>query len=396
MHTFKQLTGRPAVAMLILLPLVMAGCTSEQKPDGQGQVPLVEVLELKHEKVVLTTELPGRTSAYLVAEIRPQVSGLIQERRFTEGSDVEAGDVLYQIDPAQYRAAYEQAKAAVAMSEATIPALRARAERFEGLLAIKAVGQQDYDDALAAYQQAEAQLMVNKAAMDAAQINLSYTPIKAPISGRIGKSNVTVGAMVTAYQPVPLAVIQQMDPIYVDVTQSAGDLLALKRKFERGELTTDGEDQNKVRLLLQDGSTHAHEGTLQFRDVSVEATTGTVTLRVIVPNPDQTLLPGMFVQAIVEEGVAENGILVPQQAVSRNSKGLPYAFVVNTDNSVSQRYVRLNREVGNRWLIADGLQAGERIVVSGLQRVRPGVTVSPEPWRPEAQSQVDNATARGD
>lgn len=381
MQTFNRLTGFLVTAILIILPLAQTGCTAGQTQNTEPQPPLVEVLELQHERVVLTTTLPGRTSACLVAEIRPQVNGLIQKRLFTEGSLVKAGEVLYQIDPAQYRAAYEQAKAAVAMSEATLPALRSREDRFKQLLAINAVGQQDYDDAYAALQQAEAQLMVNQAAMDAAKINLSYTPIQAPITGRIGKSNVTVGAMVTAYQPVPLAVIQQMDPIFVDVTQSAGDLLALARKLEKGELTLDGESQDKVHLILQDGSSYAHTGTLQFRDVSVNATTGTVTVRVVVPNPEQELLPGMFVQAIVEEGVAKNGILVPQEAISRNPKGLPYCFVANADNTVSQRYVTLNREVGNRWLIADGLQAGEKVVVNGLQRIRDGATVSTEPWQ---------------
>ena len=394
MQTFNRRTGFLVTIMLIILPLIQTSCTSGQTQNTNSQPPLVEVLELKQERVVLTTELPGRTSAFLVAEIRPQVNGLIQKRLFTEGSLVKAGEVLYQIDPAQYRAAFEQAKAAVAMSEATLPALRSREERFKELLNINAVGQQDYDDALAALQQAEAQLLVNKAAMDAAKINLNYTPIQAPITGRIGKSTVTVGAMVTAYQPVPLATIKQMDPIYVDVTQSAGDLLALERKMAKGELTADGESRNRVHLILQDGSRYAHAGTLQFRDVSVEATTGAVTLRVVVPNPEQTLLPGMFVQAIVEEGVAENGILVPQQAISRNPKGMPYAFVVNADNSVSQRYVTLNREVGNRWLIADGLQAGEKVVVNGLQRVRDGVTVSTEPWQDNTQPPADTASGR--
>jgi len=376
--TYRQL---PLIATMTLMILATLGCSNGGPQQGQGRTPQVGVITLQPEHVVLETQLPGRTSAYLMADIRPQVSGVLQKRLFEEGSLVKAGEVLYQIDPAPYQAAVDQARAAVAMSEATLPSLRSREERFKKLLAINAVGQQDYDDALAALRQAEAQLMVNKAAMDAAKINLSYTPIKAPITGRIGKSNVTVGAMVTAYQSVPLAVVQQMNPIYVDVAQSAGDLLALERKMAQGDLTADGKDQNKVHLILQDGSKYAHEGTLQFRDVSVDATTGAVTLRVVVPNPEQTLLPGMFVQAIVEEGVAENGILVPQEAIGRNPKGLPFAYVVNPDNTVSQRYVALNREVGNRWLIADGLLAGEKVVVNGLQRVRDGVTVSTEPWQ---------------
>ena len=380
--TYRQL---PLIAMMTLMILAPLGCSNGGPQQGQGRTPQVGVITLQPEHVVLETQLPGRTSAYLMADIRPQVSGVLQKRLFEEGSLVKAGEVLYQIDPAPYQAAVDQARAAVAMSEATLPSLRSREERFKKLLAINAVGQQDYDDAYAALQQAEAQLKVNRAALKTAEINLSYTPIKAPISGRIGKSSVTPGAMLTAYQPAPLAVIQQMDPIYVDVTQSAGDILQLKRNLEAGRISTNGEQQNKVRLLLQDGTTYPLEGTLQFRDVSVDATTGTVTLRIIVPNPNHELLPGMFVQAVVQEGVMDDGILVPQQAISRNPKGEPFAYVVGPDNAAGYRQLTLNREVDHKWLVADGLAAGDRVIMDGLQSVRAGVTVNPVPWEPKPE-----------
>ena len=375
----------PKIIFVLLNALLfMNGCGNGNQQTHQGQSPNVGTIILEPEHVVLETQLPGRTSAYLMADIRPQVNGVLQKRLFEEGSLVKAGDVLYQIDPAPYQAAVEQARAAVAMSEATLPSLRSREERFKKLLAINAVGQQDYDDAYAALQQAEAQLQLNRAALKTATINLSYTPIKAPVSGRIGKSSVTPGAMLTAYQSTPLAVIQQMDPSYVDVTQSAGEILQLRRNLESGHISTNGEQQNQVRLLLQDGTTYALAGTLQFRDVSVDATTGTVTLRIVFPNPDHELLPCMFVQAVVQEGVTDEGILVPQQAISRNPKGEPFAYVVGPDNAAEYRQLTLNREVDHKWLVTDGLSAGDRVIMDGLQSVRAGVSVNPVPWEPKA------------
>jgi membrane fusion protein (multidrug efflux system) len=366
------------------------------------------VVTIRPERVVLTTELPGRTSAYLVAEIRPQVSGLLQNRQFQEGAAVKARDLLYQIDPAPYQAAYDQAKAAVAtaeanvatgeanvvMAEANLPAIRSRAERLKGLVAIHAVGQQDYDDAGAALRQAEANLVVrktavdvdrtavevNRTAMESARINLSYTPIRAPISGRIGRSNITVGAMVVAYQPTPLAVIQQLDPIYVDVAQANADLLRLRRSLESGNLKNSGGSQKKVRLLLEDGTPYAREGTLQFRDVTVDPTTGSVTLRMVFANPKQVLLPGMFVRAVVEEGVKEQALFVPQQGVSRDPKGNPIALVVDDNNKVAQRPLELDRAMGNRWLVSKGLSPGDRVIVEGTERIRPGASVRAVPF----------------
>ncbi|MEA1926978.1 MAG: efflux RND transporter periplasmic adaptor subunit, partial [Candidatus Auribacterota bacterium] len=343
--------------------------------------PEVSVVTMKPERVVLTTELPGRTAAYRVAEIRPQVNGLILKRAFKEGSDVKAGELLYQIDPALYQAAYNQAKAAVAMAGANLPALRSREERFKKLVANRALGQQDYDDALAALLRMEAQLESSQAALESAKINLSYTPIKAPISGRIGRSGVTEGALVMAYQPVPLATIQQLDPIYVDVTQSTTELLRLRRRLEDGRLTHDGTSQNKVRLILEDGTVYPLEGTLEFRDITVDPTTDSVILRVVVPNPDSALLPGMFVRAVLKEGVKEEAILVPQPGVSRNQKGEPFALVVDAGEKVDQRILTLDQAIGDRWLVCSGLNPGDRVIVEGVQKVRPGVSVKVLPFQ---------------
>jgi membrane fusion protein (multidrug efflux system) len=330
---------------------------------------------------VLTTELPGRTAAYLIAEIRPQVNGIIRQRLFEEGSDVKAGSLLYQIDPAPYEAAYEQAKAALAVAEANLPPVRLRAERLKGLVEIHAVGQQDYDDAAAALARAEASVASARAAVESARINLGYTPIRAPISGRIGRSAVTVGALVTAYQPAELAVIQKLDPIYVDVTQASADLLRLRRDLASGELKSTG-SHRRVKLLLEDGTPYAHEGTLQFRDVTVDSTTGSVVLRVVFPNPEYTLLPGMFVRAIVEEGVNEKAILAPQQGVTRDAKGNATALVVGAESKVEERALSLDRAIDDRWLVTTGLADGDRVIVEGLQRIRPGVPVKAVPFVP--------------
>jgi membrane fusion protein (multidrug efflux system) len=332
-----------------------------------------------NERVVLTTELPGRTAPFLVAEIRPQVNGLLQDRRFEEGADVKSGALLYQIDPAPYRAAVDHAQAALAAAEASLPAARSRAQRLEGLVEIRAAGEQDRDDARAALQQAEASAAAARAALDSARIQLSYTPIRAPISGRIGKSSVTVGALVTAYQPVPLAVIQQLDPIYVDVPQSSAEILRLRRALSNGALKRDERGSRAVRLLLEDGTSYALEGILKFRDVTVDPATGSVSLRMVFPNPDHVLLPGMFVRAVVEEGVRESAVLVPQQGVSRDPKGNATALVVGADDKVSERKLVLDRAIGDRWLVVEGLAAGERLIVEGLQRVRAGSVVRVAP-----------------
>jgi membrane fusion protein (multidrug efflux system) len=360
--------------------LLLSGCENGHGQKGpSAPIPEVATVSIEPQRVELTTELPGRTYAYLVSEIRPQVNGIIRKRQFQEGSDVKAGQLLYQIDPAPFRVAYDSAKASLGKAEANLPSTRLRAERYRELLAEKAVSRQDYDDAAAATQQARAEVEYWKTVVEGARINLGYTRVTAPISGRIGRSSVTDGALVTAYQPTALATIQQLDPIYVDVMQSSAELLRLKRQLETGVLTTEGQNGSRVRLLLEDGSPYPLEGMLQFRDVTVDPATGSFTLRIVVPNPGHLLLPGMFMRAIVQEGVAEQAILVPQQGVSRNPKGEPVALVVDDSGTVQQRILTLDRALGDQWLVSSGLSAGERLIVEGMLNARPGSVVKAVP-----------------
>jgi RND family efflux transporter, MFP subunit len=367
------------VLLVLAAGLLPGGCNKKQQSPPLS-VPEVATVKVSMESVVLTTELPGRTSAYLVAEIRPQVNGIIQKRLFTEGSNVRAGQVLYQIDPAPFQAVLDNAKAAVAKAEANLSAIRSRAERFKELLPDKAVSQQEYDDAAAALKQTEADIEVWKAMVQTARINLGYTRITAPISGRIGKSNATEGALVTAQQPAPLSSIQQLDSVYVDVPQSTTELLRLKRSLEGGRLNQGGANQRKVKLFLEDGSAYPLAGTLQFRDVTVDPTTGSVILRVVFPNPNGVLLPGMFVRAVVQEGINAQAILIPQQAVSRDPKGNPLVLVVDAGGKVSQRMLTLDRAIGDKWLVTAGLGSGDRVIVEGMQKVRPGASVKAVPF----------------
>jgi membrane fusion protein (multidrug efflux system) len=381
-------TSRRGVTAWILFSTVTAVALLATACGGSDAAPAapppakVSTVTLQPQRVTLTTELPGRTNPYLVAEIRPQVNGLILERGFDEGSDVRAGSVLYRIDPAPYQAAYDQAAAALEAAEASLPALRSRARRLRELATARAAGEQEADDAEAALRQAEANVSMAKAALQSARVNLSYTPIKAPISGRIGRSAVTIGALVTAFQPTPLAVIQQLDPIYVDVTQSSADLLRLRRALEHGRLT-DGADSRTVKLLLEDGTPYPLRGRLEFRDVTVDPTTGTVTVRMVFPNPDGVLMPGMYVRAVVEEGVMEDALLAPQQGVARNSKGEPVAWVVNADDEIEERALTLDRALGDTWLVTDGLAAGDRLVVEYRAQPRPGDAVEAVAFEPE-------------
>ncbi|MFW6323835.1 MAG: efflux RND transporter periplasmic adaptor subunit, partial [Desulfovibrionales bacterium] len=319
------------LAMLVVITgMIVSACDAEKKAGAVPPQPKPEVgvIEVRTQDVELTTELPGRTCAFQVAEVRPQVSGII-ERLFTEGTDVSKGDVLYQIDPETYEAAYSRAKAELARAEANLTSLSLRENRYRDLVKTDAISEQEYDDTLAALKQAEADIQVANAALETARINLDYTRVKAPISGRIGRSSVTTGALVTANQPQALATIHQLDPLYVDVTQSTSDLLELKQKIASGQLKNDGVDHAEVTLLLEDGGVYPHKGTLKFSDVSVEPSTGTIVLRTIFPNPDHILLPKMFVRAIVTEGYAEEAVLVPQQGVGRNRKGEAVALVVD-------------------------------------------------------------------
>jgi len=359
--------------------LLLGGCGRGQQ-SPQSPAPEVAAVAVQPQRIVLTTELPGRTCAYLVAEIRPQVNGIIQKRLFTEGSDVKANQVLYQIDPAPFQAALDSARANLAKSEANLVVARLRADRSRGLLAANAVSQQDYDDKEAALKQAEADIEYCKAAIETARINLDYTRVTAPISGRIGRSNVTDGALVTAYQALALATIQQLDPIYVDVPQSTTELLKLKRRMEDNRLHQNGTDQNTVKLILEDGTAYPLEGNLQFRDVTVDPTTGSVVVRVVFPNPDGILLPVMFVRAVVQEGVSEQAILIPQQSVSRNPKGDPVALIVDGEGKVQQRMLVIDRAIGDDWLVSSGLASGDRVIVEGLQKIRPGASVKVVPF----------------
>jgi membrane fusion protein, multidrug efflux system len=367
------------VLTALLGGLLVVSCDRQQQSQGPPPVPEVATVTVQPQQIVLTTELPGRTSAYRIAEVRPQVNGLILKRLFTEGSDVQAGQVLYEIDPSHFQAAYDNAKASLGKAEANLPSIRLRVERYKELLPDKAVSQQEFDDAAAAEKQNLAEIEFWKAMVETARINLGYTRVTAPISGRIGISNVTEGAIVTAYQPMALTTIQQLDPIYVDVPQSTTELMALKRRLEDGRLMPDGTNQKKANLLLEAGRPYPLEGTLQFRDVTVDPTTGSVTLRLVFPNPKGLLLPGMFVRAVVKDGLSEQAILVPQQAVSRDPKGNPLVLILDAGGKVQQRFLRLDRAIGDKWLVTSGLGPGDRVIVEGLQRVRPGASVKEVP-----------------
>jgi len=314
----------------------------------------------------------------MTAEVRPQVSGIIKKRLFTEGSNVKAGQVLYQIDPAAYEAAFASARASQARAEASLVSVRLTEERYRELVKIRAVSQQDYDNASAALKQAEADLAFAKAAVETARINLAYTRIIAPISGRIGRSTVTDGALVTANQPAALATIQQLDSMYVDVTQTAADLLKLKQNLANGVMKKSATAQ--IRLLLEDGARYPQAGTLRFSEVTVDQSTGSVTLRAVFPNPDQTLLPGMFVRAVIEEGVIDNAILIPQRGVTRNPKGDAVVMTVGAEEKVEPRPIKVVRTVGDSWLVSDGLKAGDRVILEGLQKARPGTQVKAVPF----------------
>jgi membrane fusion protein (multidrug efflux system) len=362
--------------------LMMAGCgkKSDASAPPASAPPEVGVVVIQPQQLTLTTELSGRIAPHLIAEVRPQVGGIVQQRLFTEGSDVKAGQVLYQIDPATYRAAYASARAALARAEATLGSVRLKEERFRDLVKINAVSQQDYDDASAALKQAEADVEATRAALESARINLDYTSVKAPISGRIGRSSVTTGALVTASQAEALATIQQLDPVYVDVTQTTAELLRLKQNLASGLLKKNGTVQAQVSLLLEDGTPYPLPGTLKFSEVTVDQSTGSVTLRTLFPNPEQLLLPGMFVRTILEEGVSEQAILVPQRGVTRNPAGNATALVVGAEEKVEPRVIQVARTVGDAWLVSEGLQAGDRVILEGIQKARPGTTVKAVPF----------------
>jgi membrane fusion protein (multidrug efflux system) len=358
---------------LSFLLLLIGACAEDAPPPQEQSAPAVTVVTLKTERVELTRQLPGRTTAYLIAEVRPQVTGIVEERLFTEGSLVEAGQPLYQLDDATYRADYNSALASLARAQATVEVARLNAARAEELVKANAVSRQEYENAVAALQQAEADVGVAKAAVASRQVQLGYARITSPIAGRIGKSSVTQGALVTEDQATPLATVQQLDPIYVDLTQSSSELLQLRRAVAGGDVR--GTEETPVTILLEDGARYDHEGELSFADVSVDPSTGSFSLRVTVPNPDHLLMPGMYVRAVVSNAVLDDGILVPQRGIARDPKGNANALVVNADGTVEQRTVELRRTIGDKWLVSSGLSAGDRVIVEGLQKVQPGMPV---------------------
>ena len=382
-------TRLTAVAGILVCGLLTVSCSKPPKAPPQAGPPEVGVVVVQPQRVALTSELSGRTTPQMIAEVRPQVSGIIQKRIFTEGSDVKAGQVLYQIDPASYEAAYASARAAQSRAEAALGTVRLKAQRYQDLVLIKAGSQQDNDDAQAGLKQAEADVASTKAAVETARINLAYTRITAPISGRIGRSTVTDGALVTANQPTALATVQQLSSMYVDVTQSSSELLKLKQNLASGLMKKDsGTAQARVKLLLEDGSAYPLPGMLKFSEVTVDQSTGSVTLRAVFPNPKQVLLPGMFVRAVVEEGVNEQAILVPQRGVTRNPKGEALAMVVGAEEKVEPRPIKVARTVGDNWLVSEGLKAGDRVIVEGLQKARPGTPVKAVPFGAAAPAPV--------
>lgn len=387
----KSKRNMVALAGTLAVAVSLAGCG--QKADAPAPGPAeVGIVTIQPQKLNVITELPGRTTAYQIAEVRPQVGGILQQRLFREGADVKAGAPLYQIDPATYQAAWNSARGSLASAEASALQARLKAGRYKELVAIKAVSQQEYDDAMAAQQQSAAQVTVARAAVDNARINLGFTRVTSPISGRIGKSSVTAGALLTANQAATLTTVQQLDPIYVDVTQSSTELLRLRRALESGQLQrSDG--KIRVSLRLEDGSHYNQTGTLEFSDVTVDPDTSTVTLRAVFPNPRLELLPGMYVRAELAEGVDEQAILAPQQGVSRNTRGEATALVVGAGNKVEPRILQVSRSVGDKWLVRNGLRAGDRLIVDGLQKAKPGSEVRPVPVNATTTTQAPPALA---
>lgn len=365
------------VALLLALGGGLLSACSESRSSSIVNPKAVEVgvVTLAAQSLTLSTELAGRTSAYMIAQIRPQVGGLIQKRAFVEGAVTHAGDLLYQIDPASYQAAYASAQSGVARAEATLNAARLKAQRQSALLAIEAISKQDNEDAQASLQQAQADLRSAQAALETARINLAHTRITAPIGGRVDVSSVTPGALVTAHQETALTTVQQLDPIYVDIPQSSAEVLQLKQALASGKLKRVGDNEVRIRLQLEDGSTYAHEGRLQFSGVTVNTSTGAVTLRALVPNPQHLLMPGMYVRARLDQGVDPKALLVPQQAISRDTRGQAIALVVLPDGKVEQRAVTVAESIGQSWRVTAGLAAGDRVIAEGSSKAQAGQIV---------------------
>ena len=384
----------PIVAIVPML-LSLAGCGEKnavaQTPGAGMPPPEVSVVTVAPERIVMTTELPGRIEATRVAQVRARVPGIVLKRVFREGSEVKAGEVLFRIDAGPYQASYNSAQAAVAKAEANLAQANLKAQRYKPLVETNAVSKQEYDDALTAQKQAAADLASARAAQETARLNLGYATVTAPISGRIGRAQVTEGALVGQGEATPLAVIQQLDPVYVNLTQSSSELLQLQRAMASGRLKSMGKDKAKVTLVTDDGRPYPHAGKLLFSDVAVDESTGAITLRAEFPNPDRMLLPGMYVRARLEQAVSENAILVPQQAVQRDPAGAT-VLLVGQDGKVAPQPVKADTAQGNAWVISDGLKPGDRVIVEGFQKAKPGTVVKPVPWKTAAADNAKPAT----
>jgi membrane fusion protein (multidrug efflux system) len=378
----RVMPRRISAAIVLAAAMLLASCGNEAA--GPPPPPEVGVITLRARAIAITDELPGRTTAYRVAEVRPQVTGIVQRRLFTEGTEVKAGHQLFQIDSGSYRAALSSAEAALKRAEAQAVTAKLLEERYAPLIAANAVSKQENDEAIAARARAEADVAAAKAQVDSARINVVYTQLLSPINGRIGRAMVTEGALVTSGQPAPLATVQQLDPIYVDITQSSTELLRLQRQFANGELVKNDQDEAEVALTLEDGSQYAERGRLKVSEVSVDPSTGSVTLRAVFPNPRRELLPGMFVRTELTRGTRQAALLVPQRGVSHNSNGEATVLLVDGENKVAERKVTADRAIGGEWLITAGLSAGDRVVLDGLQKVKPGAVVKPTPAAEQA------------
>lgn len=380
----------------LVLTLVLAACgdknTAAQGPGGGMPPPEVAVVTVTAERLALTTELPGRLEATRVAEVRARVPGIVTQRVFREGSEVKAGELLFRIDPAPFQASLNSAEAALEKAQANLAQANLKAQRYKPLVETSAISKQEYDDAVTAQKQAQADVAAAKAARETARLNLGYATVNAPISGRIGRALVTEGALVGEGEATPLAVVQQLNPIYVNVTQSANEALQLQRAMASGQLQKIGADAAKVTLLTEDGQAYPHPGKLLFSDLTVDQSTGAITLRAEVPNPDRFLLPGMYVRARVEQAVNEQAITVPQQAVQRDGSGAS-VLVVADDGKVATRPVQANTAQGNNWIVSEGLKPGERVIVEGFQKVAPGATVKAVPWKAAAPSTTSQPQA---
>jgi membrane fusion protein, multidrug efflux system len=389
----KRYAALPRYSLSLVLAgaAALAACGQSQAPQ-QPSPQQVGIVTLVAQPVTLERELQGRTSAFLVAEVRPQVSGIVVKRFFTEGGVVKAGDTLYQLDDRTYRADHASARAAVEKAEAALVTARLNARRFAELVDTGAISAQDNENAQATLRQAQADLEAAKAATDSSRVRLAHARITAPITGRIGRSSVTQGALVTENQETALATIQQLDPIYVDLNQSSSELLQLRRQVQAGTLR--GTEDMPVKVLLEDGSPYAHTGKLQFAELTVDEATGSFAMRVVVPNPDNMLLPGMYVRAVLDVGVRPQGLLVPQQGIARDPKGNATALVVGQNDKVEQRVVQANRTIGDKWLVDSGLAPGDRVIVEGVQKVQPGMQVQPVPAA-TAASAAGSAKAAG-